>query len=238
MKSTLKTGSVLLESAAIVAAALVIGTGVHLWWPYPLEKQIKWVGDRQNCFTVKKWEEPAPKAAIPGGPLKPRKRGAGSTVGSDPGNKKSVVGRPPPPPPPAADEKKTDLGYREITLDEAKTHFDAQVRFLDARRTATFKLGHVAGAWSLSSAEDVLRDQVINEKLLKEVDVAEPLVLYCTGGNCEESHQLAKILNQAGFKNLMIMVDGFAKWKDKGNPVEGDEAGGPAGGDPDGEVKK
>lgn len=97
--------------------------------------------------------------------------------------------------------------------------------FLDARRSKDFALGHVRGARSFPIWEaEVVRERV--EGLVAEGrDLALPVVLYCSGGDCEDSHMLAQTLFGAGFENLLVYRDGFPDWVGRGGAVR---TGGPA----------
>ncbi len=97
--------------------------------------------------------------------------------------------------------------------------------FLDARRSKDFANGHVRGARSFPVWEaEIVRVRV--EGLVAEGrDLALPVVLYCSGGDCEDSHMLAQTLFGAGFENLLVYRDGFPDWVKRGGAVR---AGGPA----------
>ena len=47
-------------------------------------------------------------------------------------------------------------------------------------------------------------------------DGAIPVVLYCSGGDCEDSHMLAQKLFGAGFNNLLVYRDGWPDWVKRG----------------------
>jgi rhodanese-related sulfurtransferase len=91
--------------------------------------------------------------------------------------------------------------------------------FLDARRSREYADGHVAGARSFPVWEsDVVKERV--EALVAEGrDGALPVVLYCSGGDCEDSHMLAQMLFGAGFENLLVYRDGFPDWVRRGGRV-------------------
>lgn len=91
--------------------------------------------------------------------------------------------------------------------------------FLDARRSREYADGHVAGARSFPVWEsDVVKERV--EALVAEGrDGALPVVLYCSGGDCEDSHMLAQLLFGAGFENLLVYRDGFPDWVRRGGRV-------------------
>ncbi len=90
--------------------------------------------------------------------------------------------------------------------------------FLDARRSSVFEEGHVAGARSFPVWESDIEDRV--KKLFEEgLDQRAPVVIYCSGGNCEDSHMLAERLYKVGFDNVLIYKDGFPDWQKRGLPV-------------------
>ena len=46
-----------------------------------------------------------------------------------------------------------------------------------------------------------------------------PIVIYCTGGDCEDSHMLAEKLYMVGFNALYVYKDGFPDWQKRGLPI-------------------
>jgi len=108
---------------------------------------------------------------------------------------------------------------RELDSDSAWTAFQLKVPFLDARRSADFEEGHVAGAWSLPVWEAGLEARLIGFEAKANPQPKAPLVVYCSGGDCEDSHLLARKLVELGYRNLLIYRDGFPDWSAKGRPV-------------------
>jgi rhodanese-related sulfurtransferase len=115
--------------------------------------------------------------------------------------------------------------WAEISGDAAAWLHGHGVLFLDARRSKDFALGHVTGARSFPVWEaELVRERV--EALVGEGrDGSLPVVLYCSGGDCEDSHMLAQTLFGAGFENLLVYRDGFPDWVKRGGAVS---AGGPS----------
>lgn len=109
--------------------------------------------------------------------------------------------------------------YAEIGGDAAAWLHARGALFLDARRTKDYAQGHVAGARSFPVWEsEVLKERV--EALVAEGrDGSLPVVLYCSGGDCEDSHMLAQTLFGAGFENLLVYRDGFPDWVGRGGRV-------------------
>ena len=112
-----------------------------------------------------------------------------------------------------------DKPYLEISPEQAKTLFDRGALFADARRTEVFRDGHVRGARSLSVWEADLDGKLL--ALSQEGrDLTQPIVAYCSGGDCEDSHQLAERLWSIGFNAVFVYRDGFPDWEKRGWPVE------------------
>jgi rhodanese-related sulfurtransferase len=110
-----------------------------------------------------------------------------------------------------------DRPYVDITGEEAARLFASGVPFLDARRTSVFEEGHVAGARSFSVWESDIDQKVM--ALIAERDGPQPLVVYCSGGDCEDSHLLAQKLWGAGFNDNLVYRDGYPDWVRRGGAV-------------------
>jgi len=108
---------------------------------------------------------------------------------------------------------------REITPEEAWVLFRAKVPFLDARRSAEYSAGHIEGAWSLPVWEADLEARITEFEALAGPVSATPLVLYCSGGDCEDSHLLAQKLSPLGYRNLLIYRAGYPDWVRQGHPI-------------------
>jgi rhodanese-related sulfurtransferase len=99
----------------------------------------------------------------------------------------------------------------------AKKIFDmGDVLFVDARSQNDYENGHIPGALSLPVGQFEKRI----EFFLNHYPPEQPIVTYCSGRTCEDSHDLAQFLSDVGFTNVRIFIDGFPNWKAKGYPVE------------------
>src|SRR5258708_18753841 len=83
-----------------------------------------------------------------------------------------------------------DRPYVEIAPERAKLLFDRKDLFLDARRTSVYREGHIPGARSMSVWEADL-DAKLLALSQEALDPKAPIVAYCSGGDCQDSHQLA-----------------------------------------------
>lgn len=111
-----------------------------------------------------------------------------------------------------------DKAAVEVTPDDALLLFGRKALFLDARRSSVYAEGHIAGARSMPVWESDVDARV--KALYEEgLDQQAPIVIYCSGGNCEDSHMLAEKLYMVGFDNLLIYKDGFPDWEKRGQPI-------------------
>jgi rhodanese-related sulfurtransferase len=124
--------------------------------------------------------------------------------------------QPPPQFKPHPDKPYIEIGYNDV----AALH-NAGALTLDARRTSIYEQGHIAGARSFSVWESDVDEKV--KKLFEERgDPAEqdkPIVIYCSGGDCEDSHMLAQKLWGAQFNNVYVYRDGFPDWQKHGGAI-------------------
>lgn len=90
--------------------------------------------------------------------------------------------------------------------------------FVDARNDAQFASGHIPGAWQF----DHYRPQVHLPSVLPVCLAAQRVVVYCTGGECEDSEFAAVMLRDSGVPaaNLSVYAGGLADWRARGQPVE------------------
>ena len=107
-----------------------------------------------------------------------------------------------------------DKPYIEVAFDDVNTLHAKGVLFLDARRTSVYEQGHIAGARPFSVWEADIDDKV--NKLFEERSNPEqqalPIVVYCSGGDCEDSHMLAQKLWGIQFNNVYVYKDGYPDW--------------------------
>lgn len=86
--------------------------------------------------------------------------------------------------------------------------------FVDARDTEDYDKGHIPGAVNLPV--DLFKGG--KQKLM--APKGSLVVIYCSGGDCETSNDLARLLVKAGFKKVRVYKGGFDEWEAMGQPVE------------------
>jgi rhodanese-related sulfurtransferase len=98
-----------------------------------------------------------------------------------------------------------------------KEIFDrGDVLFVDARSRENYDNGHIPGAVSFPVGQF---DEKI-DTFITEHSPEQPIVTYCSGRTCEDSHHLARLLSGVGFNHVKILIDGFPGWKAEGYPIE------------------
>ena len=114
-----------------------------------------------------------------------------------------------------------DKPYVEINYSDVAYLHKSGALFLDARRTSVFEQGHIAGARPFSVWESDV-DEKVNNLFAERSDPTEqdkPIVIYCSGGDCEDSHMLSQKLWGVQFNNVYVYKDGFPDWQKRGGAV-------------------
>lgn len=149
--------------------------------------------------------------------------------------RQTAAGAPAPPAPspaatpaqPAADpltrfKPHPDQASLDISGEDAMLLHKRGVLFLDARRTSVFEEGHIAGARSFPVWESDIDDRVsaLYSERSNPEEQDKPIVIYCSGGACEDSHMLAQKLWGIQFNNVYVYKDGFPDWQRRGGAVK------------------
>jgi rhodanese-related sulfurtransferase len=237
----MKTRTYLIQGATLVAAAIVLALVSNAF--ASRDRQMKLVGFYPNAQKVPAREEPvaAPAAVTPVAPTASQPPVTGSqlpvaTTTQAPVTATATVNRQPATPPAtattAAPPKPREdplskftphekQAYIEIAYNDVKLLHDRGALFLDARRTSVYEQGHIAGSRPVSVWESDVDDKVA--KIFNErsdpAQQALPIVVYCIGGDCEDSHMLAQKLYGALFNNVYVYKDGFPDWQKHGGAV-------------------
>jgi rhodanese-related sulfurtransferase len=111
-----------------------------------------------------------------------------------------------------------DKPWVEVAWNDVAYLHNAKAPFIDARRTSVYEEGHIAGSQNIPVWESDVDDRV--KKIYEENWNSEaPVVVYCSGGDCEDSHMLAQKLWGIGLNNVLVYKDGFPDWVKHGGAV-------------------
>ena len=87
---------------------------------------------------------------------------------------------------------------------------------IDARDPNEYEAGHLPSAINLPEKFFIESFQEIGESLPREI----PLVVYCQGGECDQSHQVLEQLSALAFQKLYLYPGGWNDWSAKEYPIE------------------
>ncbi|MES2766141.1 MAG: rhodanese-like domain-containing protein [Bacteroidota bacterium] len=99
---------------------------------------------------------------------------------------------------------------KEIRYEQAKLLFDKKVLFMDARDAGHHAEGNIPGSINID-----VQDFQANIPKVIGLPREQPVVVYCGGGNCDLSHELANNLSALGFKKVFVYTGGWEEWKTK-----------------------
>lgn len=108
-------------------------------------------------------------------------------------------------------------GLKLLPLDEVRASVEGfRHVVLDARPVEEYHEGRIPGALNLPAhAFDEVAPTVL-PILLPE----QPVIVYCSGVDCDDSIQLGKLLISQGYTNVFMYAGGFAEWEQTGQEVE------------------
>jgi len=115
-------------------------------------------------------------------------------------------------------------GLTAVRMDEVVSwHADPRYAaglflFIDAREDRAYEAGHIPGALPF----DHYHPEQRMAEAMSAAQAAEKIVVYCNGGECEDSEFTAVMLQQAGvpLDRLLIFTGGITEWKQARRPVE------------------
>jgi rhodanese-related sulfurtransferase len=104
----------------------------------------------------------------------------------------------------------TQSGMHVVSLGETRSIVSAGKHIIfDARPFADYGVGHIPGAVSLPSAD--LETAFENFRMLLSPEL--PILVYCSGQQCDESLQLGEFLMAEGFTNIVLYPGGYDEWQ-------------------------
>lgn len=86
---------------------------------------------------------------------------------------------------------------------------------VDARPRELYREEHIRGAVSLPLAK--AGEEVAAFR--KRFPVTVPVIVYCSGYGCRDSHELGARLIAAGYGEVLVYEGGFPEWRDQGLPL-------------------
>lgn len=111
----------------------------------------------------------------------------------------------------------SDDGIHLIGLDAAREYIrQGRGPVVDARSPEQYGQGHIPGALNCF----VYELETFLPPLLEKAPLDQPVMIYCTGEDCEDSRFLAQTMQELGYRLLYVFEGGFEGWNAAGLPVE------------------
>jgi rhodanese-related sulfurtransferase len=180
------------KEAALLTAVSVCLAGIYNLMA-PKEKSLAWIGH----YSAGDWQ--------------PRTATTEATAGSPATGGAKALGSIAPP-------KDPGLLYLEVAGDVVQRLQAAGALIIDARRSHEYERGHVPGARSIAIWERDA-DEKIGALQKEAMPFDQVIVVYCSGGDCQDSKILSEKLAMTGFYNIYVYKEGFPDWEQRGLPV-------------------
>ena len=89
---------------------------------------------------------------------------------------------------------------------------------IDARNEDAYRAGHIPGAYEF----DPYHPEKYLATILPKCEAAEKIIVYCNGGECQDSEFAAIALRDAGIPGdkLFVFGGGITEWTDKRQPIQ------------------
>jgi rhodanese-related sulfurtransferase len=114
-------------------------------------------------------------------------------------------------------------GFAFIILPEAKVKYDNGAIFIDARpREEQEAEGTIFGAFSLPAPAF---DEWYPEIEMQVAPIGMDHVIFCSGGTCTDSIDVAKRLREMGWERVFVMEEGYQDWAAAGYAVQEEPMG-------------
>ncbi len=122
------------------------------------------------------------------------------------------------PPAKTTPEKSPWGNITRLSLIGTKARFDKKTcLFLDAREADKYKEGHIPGSLNFSALE---MDKFAPLVMPKLTDKNQEMIVYCNGGDCTLSLELAQTLIEQGFTQVKVFEGGWPEWKKAAYPFQ------------------
>ena len=111
------------------------------------------------------------------------------------------------------------IGHEDVLgLFQSEAYQNEQVIFVDARADAAYQAGHIAGAYQF----DHYRPEQYLDTVLPACQNATKIVVYCNGGECEDSMLAAGDLIEHGVdpSSVFVYAGGVKAWRQDNLPFE------------------
>lgn len=104
-------------------------------------------------------------------------------------------------------------------IDVMDLYLSSGAVFVDARIREEYEESHIPRSVNLPINE-------VHEHIYEFMDkfpLDTRLIVYCSGVDCTDSHDVSSALKEYGYKNVQVYAQGIDKWKSEGRPLMPEE---------------
>lgn len=110
-----------------------------------------------------------------------------------------------------------DITYVSLEVLQNVIQSKSKILLIDGRSESVYHKGHIPGAVNVPYIQ---RDYFFH-RLLADVARETPIIVYCSGKNCNVSVKLAKSLSgEFGFIHVRVFEGGWEEWVKGKNPIQ------------------
>ncbi len=186
--------------AMILIVAFVAAAAHSMVWP--ITRNAADAMARQRVRTGQT-EQPKSPAATTSEPARPASEDGTPDLVADP------VAKDPVPEP--------ELPEYYISVERAFQYWDEGMPFVDARTDSERVVGTIEGAVHLETRHFI---SGLSEPILNQLERSFPVIIFCAGGECDASENVAQRLIGRGFTEVYIMHEGYGAWEAAGHPTQ------------------
>ena len=114
-------------------------------------------------------------------------------------------------------EKQYDITYLSLEALQNIIQSKSKILLIDGRSEFAYHEGHILGAVNIP----YMQRDYFSQQLLADVARETPIIVYCSGKNCNTGVELAKFLSQkSGFMHVQLFEGGWEEWVKGENPIQ------------------
>ncbi len=114
-------------------------------------------------------------------------------------------------------QQKDDITYLSLEALQNRIQSKSEILLIDGRSESAYHEGHILGAVNIP----YIQRDYFSEQLLGHVARETPIIVYCSGKDCNTSVELAKFLTQKfGFVHVRVFEGGWEEWVKGKKPIQ------------------
>ena len=114
-------------------------------------------------------------------------------------------------------KKQDDITYASLEVLQNVIQSKSKILLIDGRSESAYHRGHIPGAVNIPYIQ---RDYFFRQ-FLADVARETPIIVYCSGKNCNISVKLARSLSgEFGFIHVRVFEGGWEEWVKGKNPIQ------------------